>query len=55
VPIPGTKQRKYLEENIRALDVDLTPADLEEIDDVAPQGVAAGARYNESSMKTIDG
>jgi aryl-alcohol dehydrogenase-like predicted oxidoreductase len=54
VPIPGTKQRKYLEENIRALDVDLTPADLEEIDDVAPQGVAAGARYNESSMKTID-
>jgi aryl-alcohol dehydrogenase-like predicted oxidoreductase len=55
VPIPGTKQRKYLEENIRALEVDLTPADLEEIDDVAPLGVAAGARYNESSMKTIDG
>ena len=55
VPIPGTKQRKYLEENARALEVELTPADLEEIDEVAPAGVAAGARYNESGMKTING
>ena len=45
VPIPGTKQRKYLEENLRAIDVELTPADLEEIDSVSPVGFAAGARY----------
>ena len=55
VPIPGTKQRKYLEENVRALEVELTAADLEEIDAAAPVGVAAGARYNEASMRTIDG
>jgi aryl-alcohol dehydrogenase-like predicted oxidoreductase len=54
VPIPGTKQRKYLEENVRAIEVELTPADLEEIDEVAPQGVAAGERYNEGGMRTID-
>jgi aryl-alcohol dehydrogenase-like predicted oxidoreductase len=54
VPIPGTKQRKYLEENLRAIEVELTPGDLEEIDEVAPKGVAAGERYNEGSMKTID-
>jgi len=55
VPIPGTKQRKYLEENIHALDLELTPADLEEIDEVAPLGVAAGARYQEAGMKTVNG
>jgi aryl-alcohol dehydrogenase-like predicted oxidoreductase len=54
VPIPGTKQRRYLEENLRALEVELTPADLEEIDEVAPKGVAAGERYNEASMRAID-
>ena len=54
VPIFGTKRRKYLEENIRALEVELTPADLEEIDDVAPMGVAAGERYNEMGMRTLD-
>ena len=54
VPIPGTKQRKYLEENTRALDVELTPSDLEELDEVAPKSVAVGERYNEASMKTID-
>ncbi len=55
VPIPGTKQRKYLEENLRALDVELTPAELAEIDEVAPLGVAAGARYHEAGMKTVNG
>ena len=55
VPIPGTKQRRYLGENIRALDVELTPADLEEIEEVAPRGVAAGDRYHEAGMRTIDG
>ncbi len=55
VSIPGTKQRKYLEENARAVEVELTPADLEEIDEVAPVGAAAGARYHEAGMKTING
>jgi aryl-alcohol dehydrogenase-like predicted oxidoreductase len=54
VPIPGTKQRKYLEENTRAIEVDLSAADLAEIDEVAPKGVAVGERYNEGSMRTID-
>jgi aryl-alcohol dehydrogenase-like predicted oxidoreductase len=54
VPIPGTKQRKYLEENIRAIEVELSDADLAELDEVAPRGVAAGERYNAASMKTID-
>ena len=55
VPIPGTKQRRYLEENIRSLQVDLTPADLEQIEEVAPKGVAAGDRYHAAGMKTING
>jgi aryl-alcohol dehydrogenase-like predicted oxidoreductase len=55
VPIPGTKQRRYLEENAGALEVELTQADLEEIEEVAPKGAAAGARYHETGMRTIDG
>jgi aryl-alcohol dehydrogenase-like predicted oxidoreductase len=55
VPIPGTKQRKYLEENVRALEVELTPADLEELDEIAPKGVAAGERYQEAAMKAVNG
>ena len=47
-PIFGTKRRKYLEENIRALEVELTRSDLEQLDEVAPKGVAAGERYNEA-------
>jgi aryl-alcohol dehydrogenase-like predicted oxidoreductase len=55
LPIPGTKQRRYLEENIEALQVELTQSDLDEIEEVAPKGVAAGARYHEAGMRTIDG
>jgi aryl-alcohol dehydrogenase-like predicted oxidoreductase len=55
VPLFGTKRRKYLEENIRALDVELTSSDLEEIEEAAPKGVTAGERYNEAGMKTING
>jgi aryl-alcohol dehydrogenase-like predicted oxidoreductase len=54
-PIFGTKRRQYLEENIRALEVELTSADLEELDEVAPKGVAAGERYNAAGMRTING
>ncbi|MCB0718906.1 MAG: aldo/keto reductase [Bacteroidetes bacterium] len=51
VPIPGTKRRKYLEENIAAVDVVLSEEDLRRIDAVAPMGVAEGDRYpNMSSV-----
>ena len=55
VAIPGTKHRKYLEENLRAVEVELAPSDLEQIEEIAPKGVAEGARYNEASMKTVNG
>jgi aryl-alcohol dehydrogenase-like predicted oxidoreductase len=55
VPIPGTKQRRYLEENLRALEIELTRSDLEEIEEVAPKGVAAGERYHEAGMRTVNG
>jgi len=55
VPIFGTKRRQYLEENLRAFGVELTPDDLEEIESIAPKGVAAGARYHEAGMKTVNG
>ena len=51
VPIPGTKRRSYLEENAAAVDVKLTPEDLERIDEVAPIGAGAGDRY--ADMSTV--
>jgi len=54
VPIPGTKHRKYLQENIGALDVDLTSKDLERIDEVAPKDAFAGSRYPEAMMKLLN-
>jgi aryl-alcohol dehydrogenase-like predicted oxidoreductase len=53
IPIPGTKRRKYLEENVGALDVMLTPEDLQRIDEVAPMGAAAGTRYPEAMMASV--
>ena len=53
VPIPGTKRRKYLQENIGALDVDLTREDLARIDEVAPKDAFAGSRYPEAMMKLM--
>jgi aryl-alcohol dehydrogenase-like predicted oxidoreductase len=55
VPIPGTKRRKYLEENLAALEITLTPADLARIDEVAPKGAASGTRYPESMMRALNG
>jgi aryl-alcohol dehydrogenase-like predicted oxidoreductase len=55
VPIPGTKRRRFLEENVRALEVALTSADLERIDEVAPQGVTAGDRYPKAGMLAVNG
>jgi aryl-alcohol dehydrogenase-like predicted oxidoreductase len=54
VPIPGTKRRKYLEENLKAFDVRLTPEDLREIDRIAPRGAAAGPRYPEHMMAMVN-
>jgi aryl-alcohol dehydrogenase-like predicted oxidoreductase len=54
VPIPGTKRVKYLEENVGALNVTLTPDDLRRIDAIAPKGVAAGTRYPEGGMATVN-
>jgi len=45
VPIPGSKSRKHLEENVAAAEIELTPEELARIDEVAPKGVAAGDRY----------
>jgi aryl-alcohol dehydrogenase-like predicted oxidoreductase len=55
VPIPGTKRRKYLEQNAAALDVKLTPADLRSIDEIFPSGAAAGERYPEHMMSSVNG
>ncbi len=54
VPIPGTKHRKYLWENIGALDVCLTSDDLAQIEEVAPKGAASGPRYPEAAMQMVD-
>jgi aryl-alcohol dehydrogenase-like predicted oxidoreductase len=54
VPIPGTKRRKYLEENVGALDVNLSEEDLWRLDEVAPRGVAAGQRYSEEMMRLVN-
>src|SRR4051794_7253670 len=52
VPIPGTKRREYLEENVAAADIELTEDDLQRLDEAAPAGAAAGDRYPD--MSSID-
>jgi aryl-alcohol dehydrogenase-like predicted oxidoreductase len=52
VPIPGTKRRKYLEENAGAVDVELTDQDLERIKAELPE--AAGERYDEAGMASVN-
>ena len=54
VPIQGTKRRKYLEENVAALDVVIAPKDRKRLDEIAPKGVAAGMRYPESAMAAVN-
>ena len=54
VPIPGTKHRKYLEENIGALEIDLTIDDLRRLNEVFPTGAAAGQRYPEHMMSLVN-
>jgi aryl-alcohol dehydrogenase-like predicted oxidoreductase len=54
VPIPGTKRRKYLEENLQALAVTLTPAERDAIGNVFPAGGAAGTRYPAAMMTGVN-
>jgi aryl-alcohol dehydrogenase-like predicted oxidoreductase len=54
VPIAGTKRRAYLEQNIGALQVKLTQADLGRLDRIAPPGVTAGARYPQEAMQRVN-
>jgi aryl-alcohol dehydrogenase-like predicted oxidoreductase len=54
VPIPGTKRRSYLEENVGALDVELTADDLARLDAIAPPGAAAGTRYADAGYSYGD-
>lgn len=54
VPIPGTKRRSYLAHNALSMAVRLTPDDLSRLDEAAPPGVAAGLRYPEQGMKTVN-
>ncbi len=54
VPIPGTKRRKYLDENIAALDIQLSNDELKQLDDILPPGAAAGDRYHARGMETVN-
>jgi aryl-alcohol dehydrogenase-like predicted oxidoreductase len=54
VPIPGTKKRKYLEENIAAIELKLTKEDMSQLNEAAPVGVASGERYNAEMMKAVN-
>ena len=54
VPIPGTKHVKYLDQNIGALDVTLSDDDLRLLDEILPPGAAAGQRYHERGMETVN-
>ena len=54
VPIPGTKHVRYLDENIGALEVKLTDEDLRRLEEILPPGAAAGQRYHERGMETVN-
>ncbi len=53
IPIPGTKRRERLEENLKALEIELSREDVQRISDAAPAGIAAGTRYAEAVMHTV--
>ncbi|HEX6740614.1 MAG TPA: aldo/keto reductase, partial [Sphingomicrobium sp.] len=54
VPIPGTKHVRYLDQNIGALEVKLSEAELQRLDEILPPGAAAGQRYHERGMETVN-
>ncbi len=55
VPIPGTKRRTYLEENVAAIEVTLSNAEIEKLSNAIPRGAASGDRYVAASMKALNG
>ena len=55
VPIPGTKRVAYLEENLGALEVELSVAELAQLNEIAPKGAAAGSRYPEAALAAVNG
>lgn len=55
IPIPGTSRQDHLDENLAALEIHLTAAELARIDQVAPKGIAAGLRYPEATLRHING
>ena len=54
VPIPGTKRRSYIEENVRAATLGLSPAEIDQLDKTFLQGAAAGARYSDQQLALIE-
>ncbi|WP_166335830.1 aldo/keto reductase [Sphingobacterium chungjuense] len=54
LPIPGTKRRKYVEQNIQATEIELTSSDMEKLESIVPIGTNTGAAYDEFSMGLID-
>jgi Predicted oxidoreductases (related to aryl-alcohol dehydrogenases) len=54
VPIPGTKHVKYLDENVGSIEIELSADDLRQLDEIAPPGAAAGMRYAEGGMATVN-
>jgi len=54
VPIPGTTKRRHLEENVEAVEIELTKDDLAEIEEVCPKGAVAGTRYPEALMRLLN-
>jgi aryl-alcohol dehydrogenase-like predicted oxidoreductase len=54
VPIPGTKRRRYLDENLGALEVKVTPAELRALNEIFPPDVAAGTRYPDAMMAALN-
>jgi aryl-alcohol dehydrogenase-like predicted oxidoreductase len=54
VPIPGSKRRERLEENAAAVDIQLTPEELSEIDALLPRGIASGTRYPDAGMRAVN-
>jgi aryl-alcohol dehydrogenase-like predicted oxidoreductase len=53
-PIPGTKRRKYLQENLAAADIELTKDDLDALEKAFPADAIAGERYDEKTMRLVD-
>ena len=54
IPIPGTKQRRYLEENVAATELRLSAAELAELDAIFPAEAVAGSRYSEEGMRLVN-